>query len=105
MKITKSDAVDSTQENIKSFNNDIRYVSIVQDSRLKNLFGFIPVHPADYIVDRKAYIKAMIKVQQEFQLEEGDPRLVLFVLEQLSRSPKITDSSDSLRKSKNKTKR
>lgn len=42
-------------------------------------------------MERKVYTKAMKEVQIEFQLEEGDPRLVLFVLEQLCRSPRFID--------------
>jgi len=66
------------------------------------LFEFVPQRPGDYVVERKVYIKAMFEVEQETQLGEGDPRLVLFVLEQLSRSPKIIDSSKVTKKRKNK---
>jgi hypothetical protein len=47
----------------------------------------------------------MLEVQHEFQLEDGDPRLVLFILEQLSRSPKIIVSPKAVKKRKNKSER
>ena len=44
----------------------------------------------------------MFEVEKDFQLGEGDPRLVLFVLEQLSRPPKIVDAPKVTKKRKNK---
>ena len=105
MKNTESKISDPSKEDIRKFNEDISYVSAAHDNLLKKLFGFVPENPGDYFIERKAYTKAMKEVQQEFQLEEGDPRLVLFVLEQLSRSPRFIDSPKASEKNKNKKRR
>lgn len=91
-----------TKEDIENLDKDFQCVHATQDSLLKKLFGFVPQRPRDYVVDHKAYIKAMFEVEQDFQLREGDPRLALFVLEQLFRSIKIIDSPKIVKKRKNK---
>jgi hypothetical protein len=91
----ESDTTEPTKEDINSFEKDMQYVYVPQDSLLKKLFDFVPDRPGDYSMDRKVYIKAMLEVQKEFQLEEGNTKLLLFILEQLSRSPKIIDSLSS----------
>lgn len=91
MKYSESEIPDIPKEDIKNFNNDRKYVYEAHDNLLKKLFGFVPENPGDYLVERKVYAKAMKEVQKEFRLEEGDPRLVLFILEQLSRSPRFID--------------
>lgn len=100
MKNNESKIPDVTKEDIENFNKDRKYVYAAHDNLLKKLFGFVPENPSDYFVERKAYAKAMKEVKKEFQLEEGDPRLVLFVLEQLSRSPRFIDSPKKTRKKK-----
>ena len=102
MENTETYTTEPTKEDIENLEKDFQYVHDAQDRLLKKLFGFVPERPGDYVVDRKAYIKAMFEVEKEFQLGEGDPRLVLFVLEQLSRSPKIVDSPKVAKKRKNK---
>lgn len=100
MKNNESKISDATKEDIDNFNKDRAYVYMVHDNLLKKLFGFVPENPGDYYVKRKTYTTAMKEVQKEFHLEKGDPRLVLFVLEQLSRSPRFIDSSKKTRKKK-----
>lgn len=91
MKYNESEISDISKEDIENFNNDRRYIYEAHDHLLKKLFGFVPENPSDYLVERQVYAEAMKEVQKEFQLEEGDPRLVLFILEQLSRSPRFID--------------
>lgn len=91
MNNNESKVHDVTKSDIDNFNNDRRYVYDAHNKLLRILFGFVPENPSDYLVERKVYAKAMKEVQKEFGLEEGDPRLVLFVLEQLSRSPRFID--------------
>jgi len=64
------------------------------DSLLIKLFGYIPGEPGNYTVSRSAYTKAMHEVQKETGLVEGDPDMILFVLEQLSRSPRFLDEEE-----------
>lgn len=92
MKNTITDTTNPTKEDVESLEKDFYYVHVAQDNLLKKLFGFVPEHPGDYSVSRKVYVKAVKEIQKEFHLEEGNPKLVLFVLEQLSRSPKIINS-------------
>ncbi|MBK5243239.1 hypothetical protein [Clostridium sp.] len=87
METTESYTIEPTKEDIDNLEKD---------------FQFVPERPGDYVIDRKAYIKAMFEVENEFQLGERGPRLVLFVLEQLYRSPKIVDSPKVRKKHKNK---
>lgn len=100
MENNESKVSNVTNDDIDDFNNDMRYVYAAHDSLLTKLFGFVPENPGEYFVERKVYIKAMREVQKDFQLEEGDPRLVLFVLEQLSRSPRFIDPPKKNRKKK-----
>ena len=80
------------ETDINNFEKSRRHVYHAQDALLKKLFGFVPDRPGDYSIARNVYIKAMLEVQKDFELEEGNPILILFILEQLSRSPKIVDS-------------
>lgn len=91
-----------TKDDIENLDKGFQFVHDAQDSLLKKLFGFVPRRPGDYTVDHTAYIKTFFEVEQEFQLVEGDPRLALFVLEQIFRSPKIIDSPKVRKKRKNK---
>jgi hypothetical protein len=59
---TETYTTDPTKEDIESLEKDFQYVHDTQDGLLKKLFGFVPEHPEDYVVDRNAYIKAMIEV-------------------------------------------
>lgn len=100
MKNNELKIADVTKEDIDDFNNAVEYVYVAHDNLLKKLFGFVPENPSDYFVERKTYAKAMKEVQEEFHLEEGNPRLVLFILEQLIRSPRFIDSPKRTRKKK-----
>lgn len=73
----------------QEFEASVNRVSRAHNALLTKLFGFVPENPGEYIVSHKEYIKAMEEVQQEFRLVEGDPDFVLFILEQLSRSPRF----------------
>lgn len=75
----------------QEFNKSMKRVAEAQDALLTRLFGSVPENPADYEVTREEYRKAMEETQKEFSLVEGDPDLVLFVLEQLSRSPRFKE--------------
>jgi hypothetical protein len=101
LETTESYTIEPTKEDIDNLEKDFQFVHDTQDKLLKKLFGFVPERPGDYVVDRKAYIKAMFEVEKESQLGEGDPRLFFFVLEQLYRSPKIVDSTNVRKKHKN----
>lgn len=69
-------------------------VAIAQEELLRRLFGFVPDQPENYVVTREDYTKAMKSVQKDFDLVEGDPDLVLFILEQLSRSPRFVELNE-----------
>jgi len=99
---TETYTTEPTKEGIENLEKDFHYVHDAQDSLLRKLFGFVPQRPGDYTVKHTSYIKTLFEVAQEFQLVEGDPRLALFVLEQIFRSPKITDSPKIRNKHKNK---
>ena len=87
--------MDNLEVDIDTFEKNRLHVYHAQDALLKKLFDFVPDRPGDYSIDRNVYIKAMLEVQKDFELEEGNPILILFILEQLSRSPKIVDSPGS----------
>jgi hypothetical protein len=61
---------------------------------LTKLFGSVPEAPGKCEVTRSAYKKAMNEVKEEFSLVEGDPDTVLFMLEQLSRSPRFIEEGE-----------
>lgn len=74
-------------EEVDPFIKSMQRVAKIHDELLKRLFGFVPDKPETLVVSRKKYTKAMKSVQQDFDLVEGDPDFILFVFEQLSRSP------------------
>lgn len=76
------------------FRMSMRRVAIAHDELLRRLFGFVPDQPRAYVVTREDYAKTMISVQRDFNLLEGDPDLVLFILEQLSRSPRFVEMNE-----------
>lgn len=82
---------DNKQDYEKEFEASRKRVYEAHDTLLKKLFGYVPGDPENYTVTRSAYKEAMHEVQDEYQLVEGDPDMVLFVLEQLSRSPRFID--------------
>lgn len=76
--------------NIKlDFEKSRKRVYAAHDALLVKLFGYVPEVPGELTVDRPAYVKAMHEVQEEYGLVDGDSDMVLFVLEQLSRSPRF----------------
>lgn len=78
----------------EQFERSRKRVYDAQDDLLTKLFGSVPENPAEFEVTREEYIKAMDEVKAEHGLQEGDPDLVLFVLEQLSRSPRIKEEAN-----------
>lgn len=60
---------------------------------LTKIFGSVPEDPSKLITTREVYTKAMKEVEKEFNIAEGgDPsEVMLFMLEQLSRSPKFEE--------------
>ncbi|MFZ3132215.1 MAG: hypothetical protein WA125_14260 [Desulfosporosinus sp.] len=83
--------VDNNDVSQDDFVRSMQRAAEAQDELLRRLFGFIPQHPDHHYVDRERYIKVMNSVVQDFKLLSGDPDLVLFVFEQLSRSPRFYD--------------
>lgn len=75
---------------VDQFEKSMQRVTKAHDELLKRLFGFTPDEPRTFIVEREDYTKAMKSVQRDFDLMEGDPDFVLFILEQLSRPPRFT---------------
>ncbi|OLN28960.1 hypothetical protein [Desulfosporosinus metallidurans] len=78
-------------DGVDPFQESMQRVAKAHDKLLQRLFGFVPDQPETYVVSRKKYTKAMKSVQQDFDLVEGDPDFILFIFEQLSRSPRFTD--------------
>ena len=76
---------------VEPFQKSLKRVAKAQDELLRRLFGFIPDQPETYVVSREKYAKAIKSVQQDFDLVEGDPDFILFIFEQLSRSPRFAD--------------
>lgn len=69
----------------------MRKVSQAHDELLERLFGFVPDVPGEYTTTRAQYARAMREIQKAYGLTAGNPELALFVLEQLSRSPKFKE--------------
>ena len=76
-------------EEIDPFIKSMRRVAKAHDELLLRLFGLMTNEPETYVVSRKKYTEAMKSVQSDFNLIEGDPDFVLFIFEQLSRSPRF----------------
>lgn len=82
---------------VDPFQESMQRVTKAHDKLLQRLFGFVPDQPEIYVVSREKYAKAMKSVQQDFDLVEGDPDFILFIFEQLSRSPRFTDLREDKR--------
>lgn len=82
---------------VDPFQESMQRVAKAHDKLLQRLFGFVPDQPETYVVCRRKYAKAMKSVQQDFDLVEGDPDFILFIFEQLSRSPRFTDLREDKR--------
>ena len=76
-------------EEVDPFIKSMQRVAKAHDELLQRLFGFVPDKPENLVVSRKKYAKAMKIVQRDFDLVEGDPDFLLFIFEQLSRSPRF----------------
>ena len=78
----------------QEFETSVKRAYDAHDKLLQKLFGYVPKNPGELTVSREDYTVAMEAVQKETGLIEGDPDLVLFVLEQLSRSPKFSEKKE-----------
>jgi hypothetical protein len=59
---------------------------------MTRLFDHVPSEPSKLEVNREMYKQAMIAVQEEHNLTEGDPEFSSWVLLLLFRSPKFTNA-------------
>ena len=75
----------------KNFADNMQIVAKAHDELLQRLFGEVPQDVSTMTVSRERYTEVMEKIQKEYGLTEGNPALVLFVFEQLSRSPKFEE--------------
>lgn len=75
-------------EEVDPFIKSMRRVAKAHDELLLRLLGSV-TEPETYVVSRKEYTEAMKSIQHDFDLVEGDPDFVLFIFEQLSRSPRF----------------
>jgi len=73
------------------FVNAMILVSKAHDELLRRLFGGVPVNVKFLAVSREKYTEVMQDIQKEYGLGEGSPNHMLFVFEQLSRSPRFEE--------------
>lgn len=73
------------------FEDAMQIVRKAHDELLKRLFGKVPEDVSSMIVSRERYTETMKEIQKEYGLVEGNPVLMLFVFEQLSRSPQFEE--------------
>ena len=85
------DAVSTEEDQAgeRAFNAAMKKAHEAHNDLLKRLFGEVPKDVGSMVVSREKYAGTMREVQKDHGLIEGNPDLVLFVLEQLSRSPKF----------------
>ena len=87
-RVNRDDKV-SPKGDYDEFEASIQRAARAHDELLSRLFGYVPQTPSELVVSREDYTIAMQSVQNDFGLVEGDRDLVLFILEQLSRSPRF----------------
>ena len=81
-------------QDIAEFEIERQKACTAQDALLIRLFGTVPAVPGDFETTREEYEKAMLSTEVEYGYTAGNPNLVLFVLEQLSRSPRFSASEE-----------
>jgi hypothetical protein len=81
--------MDKQAQDMKKFEEARTKATKAHDEILLRLFGSVPDDPSDCEVTREAYEDAMEAVGIEYGYSAGNPDLILFVLEQLSRSPRF----------------
>lgn len=74
---------------LQDFELSIKRASEAQDALLQKLLGQVPNNPADFEVTKSAYKEAAAIIEREYNFTESEG--VLFLLEQLSRSPRIAE--------------
>jgi hypothetical protein len=79
-------------QEMKAFEDARLKATKAVDTLLQKLFGSVPEKPSDFVASRADYKKSMEEVEQEFGYTDGNPDVILFILEQLSRSPRLTDT-------------
>jgi len=77
----------ATDEDYAEFASSVALVSGAHDELLRRLFGEIPADVGALVVSKNKYTEVMQEIQKEYGLGEGSPNHMLFVFEQLSRSP------------------
>jgi len=65
---TETYTTEPTKEDIENLGKDFQYVHDAQDRLLEKLFGLVPQHPGDYVVDRKPTLKQCLKWRRNFNL-------------------------------------
>lgn len=78
----------------QDFANSIALVSTAHDELLRRLFGEVPADVGSQTVLREKYTEVMKEIQKEYGLGESSPNHMLFVFEQLSRSPKFKEDEN-----------
>jgi len=76
------------------FEDAMQTVRKAHDELLKRVFGKVPEDVSSMIVSREKYTETMKEIQKEYGLVEGNPDLILFVFEQLSRSPQFEEEGN-----------
>lgn len=83
--------LEPSYEGQADFADSMRVVAEAHDELLKRLFGEIPEDVGSMVVSKEKYTEVMKEIQREYGLVEGNPDLMLFVFEQLSRSPQFEE--------------
>jgi hypothetical protein len=84
--------MDKQAQDMKKFEDARAKATMAHDEILERLFGSVPDNPSDFTCTREEYDEAMEAVGEKYGYNAGNPDLVLFVLEQLSRSPRFSAS-------------
>jgi len=84
----------ATDEDYAEFASSVTLVSKAHDELLRRLFGEIPENVGSLVVSKEKYTEVMKEIQKEYGLGEGSPNHMLFVFEQLSRSPKFKEDEN-----------
>ena len=82
-----------TSQNAQKFEDAMQAVRKAHDELLRRLFGEVPEDVGSKTVSREKYTEVMKEIQKEYGLLEGNPDLMLFIFEQLSRSPKFEEDA------------
>lgn len=64
-------------------------ISDAYETFMLALFGEVPKNPQEHTVSRATYDEKMRAVQEDFNLKEGDPEFLEWIITLLARSPKF----------------